>query len=65
MTLTLTQGHNGSAEDKNQRWMTSTSKQAVKIKLVAMVGHEKFYFSQNSSVAFMIHLELWSHEHLM
>ena len=40
MTLTLTQDHSGSAEAKqNQRWMISTSKQAISISFATTVGH--------------------------
>ena len=39
MTLTLMQGHSGSAEAKNQRCMLSATKQTISIKLATMVGH--------------------------
>ena len=42
MTLTLMQGHNGSAKDKNQRWIISTTKQARSITLATTLGH--FFF---------------------
>ena len=38
MTLTLIQGHSGSAKAKNQRCILSTTKQAVNI-LATTVGH--------------------------
>ena len=40
MTLTLMQGHSGSAkaQAKHQRGIISTSKQAISIKLAATVG---------------------------
>ena len=50
MTLTLMQGHSGSAKENIQLWIISTTKQAIKIKLAAKVGHDKFYFSLNPSV---------------
>ena len=49
MTLTLLQGHSGSAEEQIQLWIISTTKQ-TKIKHAAMVGYDKFYFSLKSSV---------------
>ena len=39
MTLTLMQGHNGSAEDKIQRCIISTCKQVIRIKLATTVSH--------------------------
>ena len=44
------QGHSGSAEEKIQLWIISTTKQAIKVKLAATIGHNKFYFSLNWSV---------------
>ena len=38
MTLTLMQGHSGSAKAKSQRWIISTSKQAISIKLATTVS---------------------------
>ena len=43
MTLTLMQGHSGSAGKKNQFWIISTTKQAVHIKLAATVGHDNLW----------------------
>ena len=43
MTLTLMQGHSGSAKEKIQRCMLSAAKQAISIKLATMVGH--FYMT--------------------
>ena len=37
MTLTLMQGHNGSAKAKSKRWIISTIKQAIRIKLATTV----------------------------
>ena len=39
MTLTLMQGHSGLAEEKSQRWIIWTTKQAISILLSATVGH--------------------------
>ena len=39
ITLTLMQGHSGSAMAKNQRCMISATKQAISIKFGATVGH--------------------------
>ena len=39
MTLTLMQGHSGSAKIKIQCWIISTSKQSTSIKLATTVGH--------------------------
>ena len=39
MTLTLMQGHSGSAKAKNQRCMLSATKQAISIELATTVGH--------------------------
>ena len=39
MTLTLMQGHSGLAKAKTQRWIISTSKQAIRIKLARTVSH--------------------------
>ena len=39
MTLTLMQGHSGSAKARNQRSMLSATKQAISIKLATKVGH--------------------------
>ena len=39
MTLTLMQGHNGSAKVTNQRCMLWATKQAIRIKRAAKVGH--------------------------
>ena len=39
MTLTLMQGHNGSAKATNQCWIILTTKQTVSIKLATTVGH--------------------------
>ena len=36
--ITMTHGHSGSAEEKNQRWIISTTKQVTSIKLATMVG---------------------------
>ena len=38
ITLTLMQGHSGSAKAKNRHWIISTTKQAISIKLAPMVG---------------------------
>ena len=54
MTLTLMQGHSGSAEENNQLWIISKTKQAIKIKLAATVGHNKFHFNPKFSVAFIL-----------
>ena len=54
MNLTLMQGHSGLADDKLQRWIISTTKQAISIKHAATVGHDIFYFSLKSSVAFVL-----------
>ena len=56
VTLTLMQGHNGLTEDQIQRWIILTTKQAISIKLAARprVGHDKFYYSPKSSVAFTL-----------
>ena len=54
MTLTLMQGHNGLAEENIQRWIISTTKQAISIQLSETVGHDKFYLSPKSSVAFIL-----------
>ena len=55
MTLTLTQGHSGLEEGKCQHRIISTSKQAISIELSsATVGHDNFYFSLKSSVAFVL-----------
>ena len=54
ITLTLMQGHSGLAEEKIQLWIILTSKQAMSIKLAATAGHSKFYFSLESSVAFIL-----------
>ena len=50
ITLILMQGHSGSAEEKIQLCIISTTKQAIEIKLAATEGHNKFYFSLKSSV---------------
>ena len=50
MTLTLTQGHSGSAEDQIQLSVISTTKKAIQIKLAATVCHDTSYFSLKSSV---------------
>ena len=50
MTLTLMQGNSGSAEEQIQLWIFLTTKQAIKIKIAATVGHDKFFFSLKSSV---------------
>ena len=50
MTLTLMHGHSGSADKQIQLWIISTTKQAIKSKLFATVGHDKFYISLKSSV---------------
>ena len=39
MTLTLMQGHSGSANVRIQYWIISTTKQAMSIKLATTVGH--------------------------
>ena len=39
MTLTLKQGHNGSAKATNQRCMLSETKQAISMKLATTVGY--------------------------
>ena len=39
MTLTLTQGHNGSANANIQSWIISTTKQATSINLATTVAH--------------------------
>ena len=39
MTLILMQGHCGSADEKTQRWIISTSKQVIRFKLSTMVGY--------------------------
>ena len=39
MTLTLMQGHNGSAKLKYQRGIISTTEQAIRIKLATTVDH--------------------------
>ena len=39
MTVTLMQGHSGSAKEKIQRCMLSATKQAITIKLATTVGH--------------------------
>ena len=44
MTLTLMQGHSGSAKDKNQCWIISTTKQATSIALAMYNGRPLFYF---------------------
>ena len=55
LTLTLMQGHSVLAEEIIQHWIISTTiKQVVSINLAAMVGHDKFYFSLKSSVAFVL-----------
>ena len=65
ITLTVMQGHSGSAEEHIQLWIISTTNlQAIKIKLAATVGHDKFYFSLKSASSTR-RLELWSHERLM
>ena len=38
----------------NQGWIFSKTKQARRIKVAATVGHDKFYFSLKSSVAFVL-----------
>ena len=50
MTLDWMQGHSGLAEETIQRWIISTTKQAITIKRAAMGGHYKFHFSFKSSV---------------
>ena len=54
MTLTFMQGHNGLAEETIQSWIISTTKQAISIQLAVAVGHDKFYLSPKSSVAFIL-----------
>ena len=54
MTLTLMKGHSGLAEEQIQHQIIPTTKQAVSLKLAATVGHDKFYFSLKSSVAFVL-----------
>ena len=39
MTLTLVQGHSGTEKAKKQRWIISTTEQAISIKLAATVDH--------------------------
>ena len=39
MTLIFIEGHNGSAEENVQRWIISTAKQLINIKLATTVGH--------------------------
>ena len=39
MTLTLGQGYSGSAEENIHRWIISTTKQVISIKLASTVGH--------------------------
>ena len=41
MTLTLMQVHSDSAEEQIQLWIISKTKQAIKIKLSATVGHDQ------------------------
>ena len=43
MTLTLTQGHSGSAQENNQRLIILTTKQVMSIELAKTVGH--FYMT--------------------
>ena len=54
MTLTLVQGHSDSAEEHFQLWIISTTKQAIKSKVAATVGHEKLYFNPKSAVAVIL-----------
>ena len=42
MPMTLMQGHSGLAVEQIQCWIISTNKQAMSIKLAAMVGHDRF-----------------------
>ena len=57
MTLTLTQGHSGSAEETVELGTISTSKQAMRIQLAATVGHDKFYFNR-AEIFSSLNLEL-------
>ena len=45
MTLTLMQGHSGSAKKKYQHWIISTTKPAISIKLATAVGLFFFYMT--------------------
>ena len=44
------------SEEKIQRWIIiiSTTKQAIRIQLSAMIGHDKFYLTPKFSVAFIL-----------
>ena len=56
MTFTLVQGHSGSTKATNQRWIISTTKQAISIKLVTTVSHFYVTWTLKTIILWLGHL---------